>query len=73
MKADDVLVERLVSLFELLSNNRYEMTIVSDTSEESSDNLPPPLSLKRGSAQHMIIYIAEDFDAPLDDFKDYMS
>jgi hypothetical protein len=71
--ADDALVERLASLFELLSNTRYEMMIVSDTSEESFDNLPPPLSLKRGSAKHMITYIAEDFNAPLDDFKEYMS
>ena len=68
MKADDVLVERLASLFELVSNTRYEMTIVSDTSEESSDKLPPPLSLKRGSAQHMITSIVEDFDALVDNF-----
>ena len=27
---------------------------------------------KRGSAKGMNIYIAEDFDAPLDEFKEYM-
>ncbi|OFX25662.1 MAG: hypothetical protein A2033_12460 [Bacteroidetes bacterium GWA2_31_9] len=30
------------------------------------------LSIKRGSAKHIISYIADDFNAPLDDFKDYM-
>jgi hypothetical protein len=73
IKADDALVERLSSLLELLSKNQYEMKIVSDTSEESSENMLPHVSLKRGSAKDMITYIAEDFDAPLDDFKDYMS
>ena len=41
---------------------------------------PPPaeapvverLPLKRGSGRHVITHIADDFDAPLDDFKDYM-
>ena len=28
--------------------------------------------LKRGSAKGIITYIAHDFDAPLDDFKEYM-
>ena len=27
---------------------------------------------KRGSAEGLNIYIADDFDAPLDDFKEYM-
>jgi hypothetical protein len=48
------------------------MKIVSDTSQESSENMPPPVSLKRGSAKGMITYIAEDFDAPVDDFKEYL-
>ncbi len=30
------------------------------------------ISLKRGSGQGIITYIAEDFDEPLDDFKEYM-
>ena len=30
------------------------------------------ISLKRGSAKDVITYIAEDFPAPLDDFKNYM-
>ncbi len=30
------------------------------------------VTLKRGSGKSFITYIAEDFDAPLDDFKEYM-
>ena len=50
----------------------YEMKIISDTLEESSDNIPPPLSLKRGSEKHIMTYIANDFDSPLDGFKEYL-
>jgi hypothetical protein len=31
-----------------------------------------PISLKRGAAKGIITYIAEDFDAPLEDFREYM-
>ncbi len=31
-----------------------------------------PIHPKRGSAKGMNVYIADDFDAPLDDFKEYM-
>jgi Protein of unknown function (DUF2281) len=30
------------------------------------------LPLKRGAGKHVITYMADDFDAPLEDFKDYM-
>ncbi|MDM8523120.1 DUF2281 domain-containing protein [Desulfococcaceae bacterium HSG8] len=30
------------------------------------------ISLKRGSAKGIITYMAEDFDEPLEDFKEYM-
>ncbi|MBI9038179.1 MAG: hypothetical protein JEY97_08615 [Bacteroidales bacterium] len=30
------------------------------------------VSLKRGSAKNIITYIADDFTAPVNDFKDYM-
>jgi prevent-host-death family protein len=35
---------------------------------------PPPARRPRqpGSARDKILYMAEDFDAPLDDFKEYM-
>lgn len=31
-----------------------------------------PIERKPGSAAGQILYIAEDFDAPLEDFKEYM-
>ncbi len=36
--------------------------------------VPPPSRTPRvpGSAQGKILFMAEDFDAPLDDFKEYM-
>ena len=30
------------------------------------------LPLKRGAGKHLIGYIADDFDDPMEDFKDYM-
>ncbi len=32
----------------------------------------PAVSIKRGSAKHLITFIADDFNAPIEDFKDYM-
>jgi antitoxin (DNA-binding transcriptional repressor) of toxin-antitoxin stability system len=32
----------------------------------------PPRNRQPGSAKGMIVYMADDFDAPLDDFKEYM-
>ena len=32
----------------------------------------PPALRKPGTAKDLILYMAEDFDAPLDDFKEYM-
>ena len=40
---------------------------------KASEDTLPPISLKRGSAKEIIPFIAEDFDEPLDDFKEYMS
>jgi hypothetical protein len=31
-----------------------------------------PVALKFGSGKHLIKYIADDFNAPLDEFKEYM-
>lgn len=41
--------------------------------EKSNGSTQTRISLKRGSAKDIITYIADDFDAPLDDFKEYMS
>ena len=39
--------------------------------EYTSDG-SPRLPLVFGAGKHLITYIADDFDAPLEDFKDYM-
>jgi hypothetical protein len=31
-----------------------------------------PLPLKRGAGKHLIGFIADDFNAPMEDFKEYM-
>lgn len=46
------------------------LLLVKMAKENTSEN--KPLSLKRGSAKNIITFIADDFTAPLDDFKDYM-
>ena len=38
--------------------------------QESGSARPPR---KAGSAKDLILYIADDFDAPLEDFKEYIS
>jgi len=37
-----------------------------------SAQTPPPLPRKLGTLRGTVQYIAPDFDAPLDDFKEYM-
>ncbi len=32
----------------------------------------PPVAFEFGSGKHLITYIADDFDAPLEEFRDYM-
>lgn len=73
IKADDAIVERIVSLFELFPKNQYEMKIVPGTPAETGTETGATISLKRGSAKNIVTYIADDFDEPLDDFKEYMS
>ena len=34
--------------------------------------MPAKPARKAGSAKGMVVYMADDFDAPLEDFKDYM-
>ncbi|NOT48300.1 MAG: DUF2281 domain-containing protein [Acidobacteria bacterium] len=37
--------------------------------EKNGDTKKP---LQRGSMKGLVLYMADDFDAPLDDFEDYM-
>ena len=73
IKAKDNIVERIASLLELLPKNQYEIKILPAPPEEPPEETTQPISLKRGSAKDIITYMADDFDAPLDDFKEYMS
>jgi prevent-host-death family protein len=55
----------------LTENNRPVVRLVpitSDTSEHGSRAAKP----KFGSGRGLILYMSPDFDAPLDDFEDYM-
>ena len=40
--------------------------------EKNNGKAHTRISLKRGAAKNIITYIADDFDAPLDDFNEYM-
>jgi len=39
---------------------------------KKTEAMPKPISLKRRAAKGIITYIAEDFDALLEDFREYM-
>ena len=47
--------------------------LVSESTESSHSNQSnlPCLHNKRGSGKNVINYVSDDFDAPLDDLKDY--
>ena len=46
----------------------FKYTKSLSTIDSNSKALP----LKFGSGKHLVSYISDDFDAPLDDFKEYM-
>ena len=56
------------------------IALIEQLPEEQRDRIAAKLSRpiqtgkrrKRGSAKNDILYMAPDFDAPLEDFKDYM-
>lgn len=55
--------------------NRGEEVIIAQNSQPGVKLVPIPHAWIRrepGSAKHLLIYMAEDFDAPLEDFKEYM-
>ncbi len=41
-------------------------------SKSTNDKTGKKSPLRRGSMKGLVLYIADDFDAPLDDFKEYM-
>lgn len=55
--------------------NRGEEVIITQNSQPVAKLVSLPRTRPRaqfGSAKDLLIYMAEDFDAPLEDFKEYM-
>lgn len=50
--------------------NEMESEKLIKISKPANGNGKKPL--QRGCMKGLVLYIAEDFDAPLDDFRDYM-
>ncbi len=48
----------------------YQLFVTSTDSKINEEI--PNLSIKRGSGKDVIRIVSDDFDAPLDDFKEYM-
>nr|WP_293843106.1 DUF2281 domain-containing protein [uncultured Arsenicibacter sp.] len=55
----------VLTFIEFLEAKQAKKTFVSPASV-------PHLPNKRGAGKGLITYVADDFDAPLDDFKEYM-
>ena len=65
---------RLPELIDHL-NPGDELVIVRDKRPVArlvTEAKPPRRSRRPGSAKEKILFMADDFDAPLDDFKEYM-
>jgi antitoxin (DNA-binding transcriptional repressor) of toxin-antitoxin stability system len=46
--------------------------LIGDRGDLSAEEITGNAPREPGSAKGIVLYIADDFDAPLDDFKDYM-
>ncbi len=70
--------ETLVKKIELLSHDKklkledYLNTLLSDKADQNILNNNFKVEKGFGGGKGLIAYMADDFDAPLDDFKDYM-
>jgi hypothetical protein len=64
----EAIFEWLMLAHEQRQNTITENIQVVDNQEDSHQQLP----LKRGAGKHLIGFIADDFNEPLEDFKDYM-
>lgn len=66
IQAEDALIEKIASFFELFPKNRYDIKIFSNAPAGAETEMSVPIVLKWGAAKGMITYIADDFDAPLE-------
>jgi len=62
---DDQFMQKLQLAYQFLI---YPKQIVQNNHSKQDKKV----SIKRGSAKHIITFIADDFSAPMDDFKEYM-
>jgi hypothetical protein len=61
--------QEYLQMQEMIAALQQKLKQYSSSSVEPSS---PVLSIERGSGKSVITFIADDFTAPLDDFKDYM-
>ena len=54
------------AIFEWLSTNKKLQTEENNQTEEKR------IPLKFGAGKHLITFVADDFDEPLEDFEEYM-
>ena len=71
------IAEAQASLRELIATRAPGQTITITDADGTVarlivDRPPPPKERKLGAMAGTVLYMAPDFDAPLDDFKDYM-
>lgn len=62
----EILEPRAVTVLQELESEK--LIKLEKVAENSSEKMP----LRRGSMKGLVTYIADDFDAPLDDFEEYM-
>ena len=55
------------AIFEWLSTNQNLQSVEEEKMAEEKR-----IPLKFGAGKHLITFVADDFDEPLDDFKEYM-
>ncbi len=67
-KMMQVMQAQLHTFKSLLSEKNVKLT---DEPKPNTDE-QPKLSWKRGSGKHTVVYIADDFTAPLEELKEYM-
>ena len=69
-KLPDELKVKVEEYVDALVDAKINVDVSKDSVESSKHN--PKLKRKFGSLKGFITYMADDFDAPLDEFKEYM-
>jgi len=65
--------EAEATLREMESNSRIKLKKLSETSSKNGGKEPEEKQpLKFGAMKGLVLHMADDFDAPLEDFEEYM-